>query len=144
MTPRLATPRDEDDLVALHRAVFPEDPWDEEFWRGAAKRDHDVVVVMGEPLSAFAVVRLMGEDGDLLTIGSAQKRQGQGRQVLSQACVFAAASGVKRLFLEVSTRNRVALTFYEGFGFERVGLRRRYYKDGSDAGVMRLRLAPGD
>ena len=40
---------------------------------------------------------------------------------------------VNKLFLEVSSTNLTADKFYSRFDFSTVGIRRNYYKDGSDA-----------
>ena len=40
---------------------------------------------------------------------------------------------INKLLLEVSQCNLVAEKFYSGFDFSTVGIRRNYYKDGSDA-----------
>jgi ribosomal-protein-alanine N-acetyltransferase len=45
------------------------------------------------------------------------------------------------MLLEVSAANQAALALYEAAGFEEIDRRRRYYRDGTDAVVMRLRLA---
>jgi len=40
---------------------------------------------------------------------------------------------INKLFLEVSHTNSTAEKFYSRFGFSTVGIRKKYYKDGSDA-----------
>ena len=40
---------------------------------------------------------------------------------------------INKLFLEVSHTNSSAEKFYSRFGFSTVGIRKKYYKDGSDA-----------
>ena len=40
---------------------------------------------------------------------------------------------IKKLLLEVSQSNVIAEEFYSSFDFSTVGIRRNYYKDGSDA-----------
>ena len=40
---------------------------------------------------------------------------------------------VNKLFLEVSNTNFIAEKFYRHFDFTTIGIRRNYYKDGSDA-----------
>ena len=40
---------------------------------------------------------------------------------------------INKLFLEVSNTNITAEKFYSNFNFSTVGIRRNYYKDGSDA-----------
>ncbi len=46
------------------------------------------------------------------------------------------------MLLEVSARNGGALAFYAAAGFTEIDRRHRYYRDGSDAVVMRLPLGP--
>ena len=55
----------------------------------------------------------------------------------------AKAGGADRMLLEVSAANSNALGFYAAAGFTEIDRRPRYYKDGSDAIVMRRSLAPG-
>jgi len=45
---------------------------------------------------------------------------------------------VKNIWLEVSSRNKKAIRFYEKRGFLLQDIRKGYYRDGSDALVMRL------
>ena len=40
---------------------------------------------------------------------------------------------INKLFLEVSNNNLSAMKFYRSFDFFTIGIRRNYYKDGSDA-----------
>ncbi len=44
--------------------------------------------------------------------------------------------GVQRIYLEVSQNNKEALRLYRKFGYRLVGVKHRYYPDGSDALVM--------
>ena len=47
---------------------------------------------------------------------------------------------IKKLFLEVSNTNFTAEKFYSRFDFSTVGIRRNYYKDGSDALLKEKKL----
>ena len=40
------------------------------------------------------------------------------------------------MLLEVSAANAAAVAFYDAQGFTRIDVRRRYYRDGSDALVL--------
>ena len=40
---------------------------------------------------------------------------------------------LKKLFLEVAKNNSIAENFYNKFNFLTVGIRKNYYKDGTDA-----------
>ena len=47
---------------------------------------------------------------------------------------------IKKLFLEVSQTNTTAEKFYSSFDFSTVGIRKNYYKDGSDALLKEKKL----
>ena len=47
---------------------------------------------------------------------------------------------INKLFLEVSHTNYIAHKFYSNFDFSTVGIRRNYYKDGSDALLKEKKL----
>ena len=55
----------------------------------------------------------------------------------------ARAARAVQMLLEVSAANPDALAFYAATGFVEIDRRPRYYRDGSDALVLRLWLAPG-
>ena len=47
---------------------------------------------------------------------------------------------IKKLFLEVSQKNIIADNFYRKFDFLTVGIRKNYYKDGSNALLKEKKL----
>ena len=47
---------------------------------------------------------------------------------------------LKKLLLEVSQSNDIAGKFYSSFDFFTVGIRKNYYKDGSDAVLKEKKL----
>ncbi len=47
------------------------------------------------------------------------------------------------MMLEVRSTNEDAIGMYEGLGFHAIATRSRYYPDGGDAVIMRLRLPGG-
>ncbi|NRA30531.1 MAG: GNAT family N-acetyltransferase [Parvularculaceae bacterium] len=141
MTVRLAQgPDDADALARCHAAVFPDGSWDRAFWRGALASPHDVTLVLGQPLHAFALFRLLGDEAELLTIGTERRGEGAGAVLLEGVIARALAARAKRLFLEVSDANKAARKLYDRFGCVQTGRRRRYYADGSDALTLRLEL----
>lgn len=94
------------------------------------------------PASGFAFWRAVGEEAEILSIGvaPAARRSGAARALLAAIIDRARAVGVRRLFLEVDVGNAAAVALYESFAFERIGKRKRYYRNGGDALVMRLDL----
>jgi ribosomal-protein-alanine N-acetyltransferase len=140
---RRARPTEAARLAQLHRTVFPDGAWDDDFWREAMRHSFDHVLVAGRPPNGFALVRMLGDEAELITIGTTQPREGVGRALLAASAALCVSLGAERLFLEVSMANKAALALYRKVGFEMAGTRPGYYQDGSDAAIMRLLLPTG-
>ena len=138
---RLATPDDLAALADLERDAFGADAWDEAALRaeldGPGRR-----FVVADDLAGYAVSMTLGDVVDLqrIAVRADQQRNGLARRLLDAAVAAATAARVDRMLLEVSASNTAALAFYAGAGFVEIDRRRRYYRDGSDAVVMRLPL----
>lgn len=76
----------------------------------------------------------------LVAVHPRHRRQGLGRRVLAQLLRSGRALGAERATLEVSADNPAAQALYAGSGFRTAGVRRRYYRDGSDALIQWARL----
>ena len=61
------------------------------------------------------------------------RKRGFGSYLMSYLINCCEKQNIKKLLLEVSQKNVVAEKFYNHFNFSTVGIRRNYYKDGSDA-----------
>lgn len=94
-------------------------------------------------ISGYAITMTVGDIADLQRIGvhPARRRSGVARALLETAAAQARADGADRMLLEVSAANTGALSFYTAGGFIEIDRRPRYYKDGSDAMVLRRSLA---
>ncbi len=68
------------------------------------------------------------------------RRQGLGRRVLDALLVQGRQAGAHMATLEVSSANAAATALYARLGFERVGLRRAYYRNGDDALIQFKKL----
>ena len=134
------------ELVVLEHVLFKEDAWSEPTWwgelaQGPARRyllDRDPA---SGAVRGYAGVALNGSDADVMTVAVAPGAQGRGLgRRLTQALVDVAAdAGASQLLLEVRADNLPAQRLYAGTGFERIAVRRRYYRDGVDAWILRRR-----
>jgi ribosomal-protein-alanine N-acetyltransferase len=142
-----------DDLPAvlvLERTLFPEDSWTEEMLRGELAdqprtRHYVVAEEPGGALVGYAGLAAAGGQADVQTIGVLPDRQGTGlgAALLTELLDEAGRRGSEEIFLEVRADNDRARRLYERFGFERVGVRKRYYQpSGVDAIVMRRKRPP--
>lgn len=76
-----------------------------------------------------------------IAVAADQKRRGIGRLLLDHLLELARYESAMRVFLEVRPSNGAAIALYQARGFEAVGRRRAYYRDGEDAITMALDLA---
>lgn len=144
----------EDDLEAIHRIetqAFAEDPWSVGMLAETLRSDDSVMIVAADAhdvLGYAAVLAARGAgEADVLTIAvdAPSRGRGIGRTLLVALATEAHARGAKQLFLEVRAGNDAAQSLYRSEGFERIGVRPRYYPAGTDgeredAVMMRLDL----
>ncbi|MFT4008926.1 MAG: ribosomal protein S18-alanine N-acetyltransferase [Nocardioidaceae bacterium] len=100
---------------------------------------------VAEDRSGYAVTLRVDDVADLqrIAVRPAVRRAGIGRALLGEVWEQARADGANRMLLEVAAANEAALRFYAWAGFVEIDRRPRYYKDGSDAVVMRAALHAG-
>jgi ribosomal-protein-alanine acetyltransferase len=101
--------------------------------RYAAVRDKDVLMGYYGATDNVDFVELT-----TLAVKRPYRRLGLARLLLDDLRAYAAGRGLREIFLEVSESNTAALRLYGEYGFAAVGVRAGYYRDGSDAAVMKL------
>ncbi|MBV8199477.1 MAG: ribosomal protein S18-alanine N-acetyltransferase [Acidobacteria bacterium] len=142
---RPAAPADLPHLVAIEASAFA-DPWPEAVMAAELAQPGGVMLVAGggggRPPSGYACFRLGGGEAELLRIAVVPAERGQGiaRRLLAAGLERLRAAGVARCYLEVRPGNAGALALYHALGFELCGRRRAYYRDGTDALVLRRGL----
>ncbi len=135
--------RDIDRVAALERSAY-EYPWSPGIFRDCLLAGYTGVVVeqQGEVV-AYAIMSIAAGEAHLLNlcVATNARRRGLGRQLLDTMLQRAAAAGADRLHLEVRPSNDAALELYLKTGFERIGVRRRYYRaaGGSEDAVLLAR-----
>ncbi len=97
-----------------------------------------LVAVASGAVIGYAVTMLAGDLADLqrIAVHPEHQRSGVAGLLLDRAAAAVRAGGADRMLLEVSAANAPALAFYEAHGFTRIDVRRRYYRDGTDALVL--------
>lgn len=138
------TPDDARRCAELEAQLFEgDDPWPAAAFNRAlaSAHNHYVGARIGETLVGYAGISRLGRtppyEYEVHTIGvdPAYQGRGIGRRLLDELLTFADGGAV---YLEVRTDNEAAIALYTSVGFERIGLRRRYYRvSGADAYTMR-------
>ncbi|WP_251096676.1 GNAT family N-acetyltransferase [Streptomyces sp. Caat 7-52] len=144
---RIIAKQDLSDLAGLDHEVFPDDPYP--------------VSVLRQFMDTFAGHLLVAEDnGGLcgyvlatppnageswifsLGVAPTSRRQGLGRQLMSETLMRLRAEGTRTVLLWVEPRNARAVTLYESFGFvpDPAGPRKNHFGPGEHRLLMTLTL----
>lgn len=144
---RQMTREDVPAVMEIERATFPADAWSEAMMRGELsdqpRTRHYVVAEVGDRVVGYAGLAVAADQADVQTIAvlAGHRRSGIGAALMDALLAEAVRRGATSVFLEVRADNAPAQAMYERFGFRRLGLRRRYYEDGTDAITMVKDLA---
>ncbi|NBB98571.1 MAG: GNAT family N-acetyltransferase [Alphaproteobacteria bacterium] len=128
----------------MHGAAFAHAPWSA---RDFAAFLTDPTISLATTPHGFALLRVVLDEAEILTIAVTPSAQGQGHgaSLLAQVLAQAKARGAAHVFLEVAAYNAPARALYDRAGFVQTGLRKGYYvrPDATpvDALVLECRLA---
>ena len=130
-------------MQTVHAAAMPED----EAWSAAAIAAQ--LAVPGnfgliDPAGGMVLARVAADEAEILALAVAPpaRRQGSGTALLLAAEALAAAAGARTMYLEVAAPNQPAGALYASCGYTLAGRRRAYYRDGSDALLLRKPISP--
>jgi [ribosomal protein S18]-alanine N-acetyltransferase len=140
------------DLAAVARlevALFGEEAWSADMLTGELAGEparYYLVAADGGVIAGYAgMLAPGGGQADVLTVGVAQDRWGEGigAALVEHLLAEAGRRGCTEVFLEVRVDNDRAQRLYRRYGFDRVGIRHGYYQpSGTDALVMRRKIVP--
>lgn len=132
----------------LHRACFPEDPWDAQAIEQimSIPRFFGRIGWRGDLPAGFVLALDLGGEAEIVSLGvlPGNRRAGLGSALLDSICGEARLRRAKCLVLEVAADNDAARSLYTAKGFALIGTRPNYYRRAGrsvDALVLRLALA---
>jgi ribosomal-protein-alanine N-acetyltransferase len=126
-----AQPRDADAVAKLHASSF---------YRGWPRQD--IEAYLGDPdmptlvvcdarrnIAGFVMLRVLGDDVELMTIAVDRKFQGKGvgAALLKASFEDLMMTPVRRMILEVAADNPAAIKLYSKLGFKKLSERKGYY-----------------
>ena len=145
LTFRRMTLVDLDRVVQLDRLSFSL-PWPESSFRFEISENEasrcwvaECLDDAGLPLIVgMIVVWLIIDEVHIATIAVDPefRRQGIAQHLLAYTLMDACRSGGNKAFLEVRRANLAARSLYEKFGFNEIGIRKKYYQDNGEDAVM--------
>ncbi len=134
---RVRTMRESDieAIMQIENAVYPF-PWTAGNFRDSLKAGYDAWILEDEGgVIGYAVVMWLPGEVHLLnlSVAAACQRRGVARALLRWLVDDTRKRGADSMMLEVRPSNGPARLLYQGFGFEQIGLRRRYYPAAGDS-----------
>lgn len=136
------------DVPAVHeleRRLFPVDAWPLQMFHDelaqAGTRRYLVAELHGG-IVGYAGLMCIEPIADVQTIAVVPEHEGMGigSALLTELIRESSRRHAEDVLLEVRADNPRAQQLYRRFGFEQIHVRRRYYRDGIDALIMRLQL----
>jgi [ribosomal protein S18]-alanine N-acetyltransferase len=137
------------DIPAVHELeerLFPVDAWPMQMFVDELSQPETRRYLIAEApdgIIGYAGLMCIEPIADVQTIAVVPEYEGRGigsallRELISEG----RRRGAADLLLEVRADNPRAQQLYRRFGFEQIHVRRKYYRDGVDALIMRLELA---
>ena len=141
MNLRRMTVADVERVHEIELATF-KTPWSLQSFRDEMEKNACARYLVAEEdgrIVAYGGAWMILEEGHItnIAVDEAYRGRGIGKALLAALMQYAANLGVQYLTLEVRKSNAVARGLYESFGFQPLGVRKRYYEDnGEDALLM--------
>ncbi len=144
---RRAIPADAVGIAELEAAIFP-DPWDYRSIVDLIVTEGSMCFVAreGDRPVAYVIGRLIAPEGELYRVATHPdyRRRGVAYRLLDYSVKTSRGKGLESLFLEVRSQNVAAIKLYSAYGFEKIGVRRGYYKNPTDDAIIMLKANPID
>ena len=111
--------------------------WSKKQWIDELKKEDIKVfgLLLSNLVIGICVFHVVLDEAQInfFVINQKYRKKGFGSHLMDYLIEQCQKLNINRLFLEVSHTNVIAERFYSRFEFSTVGLRKNYYKDGSDA-----------
>jgi ribosomal-protein-alanine N-acetyltransferase len=118
--------------------------WSKKQWANEFKKEG--IKVFGLLLENFVigicVLQLVLDEAQInyFVVNQKYRRRGFGTYLMRYLIKWCNKLNINKILLEVSHNNLKAEKFYNSFDFSTVGIRKNYYKDGSDALLKEKKL----
>jgi tRNA threonylcarbamoyl adenosine modification protein YeaZ/ribosomal-protein-alanine acetyltransferase len=132
-------PGDVDALLDIERNLFPS-PWTQWMFRAEINNEicFAIVARLEGRIVGYGLLNYIGEEAHLMNLAVTPEIQnlGIGSAMLIRLLEFGSQRGVKKVTLEVRPSNTAARELYRKFGFEQVGIRKKYYTETNEDGLI--------
>ena len=130
---------DLEEVAAIEQENFSR-PWTEEGFRKAVMDTHTLYLsaFLDEILVGYIGMWIALDEGEITNVSVKKEYQGQklGAHLLEKLLEEGDKIGVSSYFLEVRESNQAAIALYEKTGFEKAGIRKNFYEDPVENGIV--------
>lgn len=130
------------EVARLEKEIFP-DPWSEGAISETFEQEHTLLLVAYEDrkLIGYLILYFVLEEGEIARIAVIPecRRQGVGARMLLELEDLCEDNGITKLLLDVRESNETAISFYTSYGFVQDGVRRNFYSDPQEDGILMSR-----
>ena len=142
ITVREMTYDDIDEVLRIENNSFS-DAWSREAFEYSINAEYDYTIVAeydGE-IAGYAMLRSSIDTADITNIAVDEKkrRKGIAYELMKSLLAYGYSTGVTTYTLEVRSHNYAAIRLYEKFRFEIVGIRKNYYSNPVENGLLMIR-----
>ena len=111
--------------------------WNQNQWKNELEKDSvtAIGIYLNNLILGVCVFHKIYDEAEIryLAVHPFYRGRGLGKKLIHKIFKECKKENIKRIFLEVSLKNKQALRFYDHFGFKTISVRKKYYRDGSDA-----------
>ena len=119
--------------------------WSKKQWANEFKKEGITVIglLLSNLLIGICVFQVVLDEAQInfFVVNQKYRKRGFGSYLMNYLIKQCENLNINKLFLEVSNTNVTAEKFYDDFNFSTVGIRRNFYKDGSDALLKEKKLS---
>ena len=118
--------------------------WSFKQWENELKRNgvEALGILENTKIIGVCVFQFLFDYAELnfICIHPSYRKKGFGKKLINKFFLKCEKNSIRKILLEVSNKNYEALSFYSSCGFRTIGIREKYYKDGSDALIKEKKL----
>lgn len=131
--------RDLKEVLRIEKSLFLS-PWSQWMFKAEieSERSYCLIAKAKDKVIGYAALNFLEQDGHLLNLAVIPEYQnlGIGSVLAVQLIKWAANHGIHRLTLEVRPSNVFARKLYQKFGFQEIGVRKKYYAETNEDGLI--------
>lgn len=139
----LMTEMDLDQVAELEKEIFTM-PWSRKSFEDAIANEYVYAIVAKKDnrIAGYSITYITAMDADLADIATAPnfRKQGIASKLLAATYNEAISKNINEMFLDVRASNEKAINLYIKNGFERLDVRKNYYSNPKEDGIVMRKI----